>query len=107
MAMFMFSLAGIPPFAGFFGKYFLFKAAIDAGFTWLTIVAVVASVISVYFYLSVIVQMYFKDKSADSAIVEDCAMIRNAKISVVLSVFGIIIFGLFPNFVIDFVSNLF
>lgn len=107
MAMFMFSLAGIPPFAGFFGKYFLFKAAIDAGFTWLTIVAVVASVISVYFYLSVIVQMYFKDKSADSAVIEDCAMIRNAKISVVLSVFGIIIFGLFPNFVIDFVSNLF
>ena len=107
MAMFMFSLAGIPPFAGFFGKYFLFKAAIEAGFTWLTIIAVITSVISVYFYLSVIVQMYFKEKSTDLATNEDYMMIRNTKFSVALSTFGIIIFGIFSNLVIDFVSNLF
>jgi NADH-quinone oxidoreductase subunit N len=61
MAMFMFSLAGIPPFAGFFGKYMLFVSAIDSGFTWLTIVAVISSVISVYFYLGLVVKMYFSE----------------------------------------------
>jgi len=61
MAMFMFSLAGIPPFAGFLGKHMLFAAAIDSGFTWLTIIAVISSVISVYFYLGLVVKMYFAE----------------------------------------------
>ena len=61
MAVFMFSLAGIPPFAGFFGKYLLFVAAIESGYTWLTIVAVVSSVVSAYFYLGLVVKMYFTE----------------------------------------------
>jgi NADH-quinone oxidoreductase subunit N len=101
MAMFMFSLAGIPPFAGFFGKYFLFKATIDAGFTWLTLVAVITSVISVYFYLSVIVQMYFKERE-DSLVLEKFS---NSKIVITVSALGIILFGLAP--IIDFAQNLF
>ena len=101
MAMFMFSLAGIPPFAGFFGKYFLFKAAIDAGFTWLTIIAVITSVISVYFYLSVIVQMYFKDRE-DSLVLEK---FTNSRFVVTVAALGILLFGLFP--IIDFATNLF
>jgi len=48
MSLFMLSLAGIPPMAGFFGKYYLFAAAIESGFTWLTIIAVIASIISMY-----------------------------------------------------------
>ncbi|MGA8264511.1 MAG: NADH-quinone oxidoreductase subunit N, partial [Ignavibacteriaceae bacterium] len=51
LSIFMFSLAGIPPFAGFFGKYYVFIAAIKANLTWLAIVGVISSVISVYFYL--------------------------------------------------------
>ena len=51
LSIFMFSLAGIPPFAGFFGKYYVFIAAIKANLVWLAIVGVVSSVISVYFYL--------------------------------------------------------
>lgn len=65
MSIFMFSLAGIPPFAGFFGKYLLFAAAIEANFTWLTIVAVLSSVISVYFYLGLIVKMYFTEPTGE------------------------------------------
>ena len=101
MAMFMFSLAGIPPFAGFFGKYFLFKAAIDAGFTWLTIIAVITSVISVYFYLSVIVQMYFRER-------EDVLMLEKypkSRIVITVSAIAIILFALYP--LIDFASVLF
>ncbi|MBK7185302.1 MAG: hypothetical protein IPH85_05130 [Ignavibacteria bacterium] len=67
MAVFMLSLAGIPPFAGFFGKYLLFVSAIESGFTWLTIVAVVSSVVSAYFYLGLIVKMYFTESQTEHA----------------------------------------
>lgn len=67
MAVFMLSLAGIPPFAGFFGKYLLFVSAIESGYTWLTIVAVVSSVVSAYFYLGLIVKMYFTESSTEHA----------------------------------------
>jgi NADH-quinone oxidoreductase subunit N len=51
MALFMFSLAGIPPFAGFFGKYYVFAGAVEAGYTWLAIVGVIMTVVSAYYYL--------------------------------------------------------
>ncbi|MGD8307050.1 MAG: NADH-quinone oxidoreductase subunit N, partial [Ignavibacteria bacterium] len=60
LALIMFALAGIPPFAGFFGKYYVFIAAIKSNLTWLAIVGVLSSVISVYFYLRIVVVMYFK-----------------------------------------------
>lgn len=58
MALFLFSLVGIPPMAGFFGKLLLFGAAVDAGFTWLTVVAILNSVLSLAVYLRIIVPMY-------------------------------------------------
>jgi NADH-quinone oxidoreductase subunit N len=60
MAIFMFSLAGIPPFVGFFAKFFVFSAAMQAGWGWLVLVGVVNSVLSAFYYLSVTVQMYFR-----------------------------------------------
>jgi NADH-quinone oxidoreductase subunit N len=54
MGFFMFSLTGLPPLAGFTGKYFVFAPAVDAGLTWLVIVAVLASAVSAYYYLRVI-----------------------------------------------------
>ena len=60
MGVFMFSLVGIPPLAGFFGKYYIFVAAIENGYTWLTIVGVITSMISVYYYLRVVVLMFFQ-----------------------------------------------
>jgi NADH-quinone oxidoreductase subunit N len=59
MALFMISLAGIPPTAGFWGKFFIFSAAIKANQAWLAIVMVVNSVISLYYYVSIVRQMYF------------------------------------------------
>ncbi len=54
MGFFMFSLTGLPPLAGFTGKYFVFAPAVDAGLTWLVIIAVLASAVSAYYYLRVI-----------------------------------------------------
>ncbi len=66
MAIFMFSLTGIPPFAGFFGKLYLFQAAVQANLTWLAIVGVLNSAISAYYYLNVLVQMYMAKEEAPS-----------------------------------------
>jgi NADH-quinone oxidoreductase subunit N len=60
-AVFMFSLAGIPPLAGFFSKLYVFKAAVDADLAWLAVVGVVASVVGAYYYLRVIKVMYFDE----------------------------------------------
>jgi NADH-quinone oxidoreductase subunit N len=61
MAVFMFSLAGIPPLAGFIGKFYIFSAAVKGGFIWLTIIGVLNSLIAAYYYLRVTVVMYMRD----------------------------------------------
>lgn len=61
MALFMLSLTGIPPTGGFWGKYYLFLAAVNGGLSWLAIVGVVTSVISAFFYLRVIVDMTMRE----------------------------------------------
>jgi NADH-quinone oxidoreductase subunit N len=61
MIVFLLSLGGIPPTAGFIGKYFLFAAAVQAGFGWLAIVAVLMSAVSMYYYLRIVVAMYLSD----------------------------------------------
>jgi NADH-quinone oxidoreductase subunit N len=65
LAVFLFSLAGIPPLSGFWAKYYLFQAAIDAGLTWLVVVAVVSSVISAFFYLRVTVVMFLDEPAGE------------------------------------------
>ena len=65
LAIFMFSLAGIPPFAGFWGKWFVFYAAINAGLFGLSVIGVLASVISAFYYIRIIKVMFF-DKPAEA-----------------------------------------
>lgn len=55
------SMAGIPPFAGFFGKYYIFTEAVKSGHLWLTIVAVINSIVAVYYYFKVVLAMYTKE----------------------------------------------
>jgi NADH-quinone oxidoreductase subunit N len=61
LAMLLFSLAGIPPLAGFFAKFYVFLAAIQAGYYWLAVVGVVTSVVGAFYYLSIIKVMYFDE----------------------------------------------
>ena len=61
MIVFLLSLGGIPPTAGFIGKYFLFYAAVGAGFGWLAIIAVMMSAVSMFFYFRLVMAMYLKD----------------------------------------------
>ena len=57
----MFSLAGIPPLFGFWPKFLVFNAAVDAGLTWLAVVGIVTSVIGAYYYLMIVKTMYLDD----------------------------------------------
>ena len=61
LALFMFALAGIPPLSGFWAKYYVFQAGINAGLTWLVVIGVVSSVISAFFYLRVIMVTYLQE----------------------------------------------
>ena len=103
MAIFMLSLAGIPPFAGFFGKYFLFTAAIDAGFLWLTLVGVLSSIISVYFYIGLIVKMYFTEPEGQR---EDNE-VGMSGLSLIITIAGVIVLGILPSGILSIASNLF
>ncbi|MCZ4282011.1 NADH-quinone oxidoreductase subunit NuoN [Kiloniella laminariae] len=64
LTVFMFSMAGIPPLAGFFGKYVVFAAAVDAGLTTLAVIGVLTSVIGAFYYLRIIKVMYFDEPTA-------------------------------------------
>jgi NADH-quinone oxidoreductase subunit N len=61
LAIFMFSLAGIPPLAGFLGKFYIFLAAIDAGFYGLAVIGVITSVVGAYYYVRIVKIMYFDE----------------------------------------------
>lgn len=97
LSLFMFALAGIPPFAGFFGKYYIFIAAVKADLTWLAILGVISSAISVYFYLRIVVLLYFKSSEDESSIVVD----NNSLLAISISVAIVILLGIFPGSFLD------
>lgn len=94
LAICLLSLAGFPPFAGFLGKFYVFAAAVQAGWAWLAIVAVLNSLISVYFYLGPIVRMYM---SAPAAGWSGPTRIPGlVGLAIVLATVATIALGLFP-----------
>jgi NADH-quinone oxidoreductase subunit N len=98
MTIFMLSLAGIPPTAGFFGKFYIFSAAIEAGLYPLAVVGILGSVISVYYYLRVIYTMYMVEPTRDLG---KPARAPWATAAAAIAVAGVILLGLFPQLVID------
>ena len=92
LAMLMFSLAGIPPLAGFFGKLFVFSAAVKAGLWPLAIIGVVASVVGAYYYLRIIKIMYFDEPAAAFDHVDG-----EVKWVVYISGLFVLLFGLFAQ----------
>lgn len=103
MSIFMFSLAGIPPLGGFVGKYYMFVAAISSGLTWLAIIGVLTSLISVYYYLRLVMVMYFQDGS-----MEYTASPAKASLAVlVISACVIIQLGVYPSSLLTVINSLF
>jgi NADH-quinone oxidoreductase subunit N len=94
LAVFLFALAGIPPFSGFWAKYYVFQAGIDTGLTWLVVVAVVSSIISAFFYLRVIVVTFLQDPAEP-----ELGVTRSPALGVALAVAGFltVAIGLAPQ----------
>lgn len=99
MAIFMLSLTGMPPTVGFIGKFYIFRAAIDAELIWLAIVGVITSLISAYYYLRVIVVMYMK--SGEPQIRSEGWL----NTTVILTALGTLVFGLLPGLLLEFASQ--
>jgi len=110
MSLFLFSLAGIPPTAGFMGKFYIFSAAIQEGYLVLAIIGVMNSVISVYYYLRVTVVMYMKgpdpvvkNETPVAALIFSPTLI----VAILISAYGVLRMGIFPSAYITMVKQSF
>jgi proton-translocating NADH-quinone oxidoreductase chain N len=97
LTVFVLSLAGIPPLSGFFAKFYVFLAAWRAGETWLVVVAVLATIVALYYYLRIIKAM-FVDAPAS---VEPLPMPRSLTTALLISLALVVAMGLFPNLFLD------
>ncbi|MBI5664980.1 MAG: NADH-quinone oxidoreductase subunit N [Nitrospirae bacterium] len=100
MLIFMFSLAGIPPTAGFVGKFYVFLEAINAGYVYLAVIAVAFSAVSAFFYLRVVMYMYMKDP------VKEISLTTSPSMSIALAVTAmmVLIIGIFPSVLLNLVK---
>jgi NADH-quinone oxidoreductase subunit N len=98
MTMFLLSLGGFPPFGGFIAKWYVFSAAVKAGETWLAIIGVLTSVVSVFFYLRIVAMMYMTPAERPSS-VPPVPTIAGA--AVVASAVIVVYLGILPTRVLD------
>ena len=99
MAIFMLSLSGIPPLAGFFGKFLVFKAAVEAGWAWLVVIGVLNSAISAYYYLRIVVAMYFQPLAEEGEEKERLSILasRSSLFVVTVAAIAVVVIGLQPG----------
>jgi NADH-quinone oxidoreductase subunit N len=102
LTVFLLSLAGLPPTAGFLAKVFVFRAAVDAGHWSLVLIAVLASVIAAFFYLRVIVLMYMQEPAEEAAFEP---VPRLSMLAVATPALLTLVFGVFPNLVYGFLKT--
>ena len=94
MAIFMFSLAGIPPTAGFMAKFYVFSAAVKADYYWLAIIGVLNSAVAAYYYLRVLIYMYFREPEKAPEIKGFSA---TAVLAIIIAVWGVLNMGILPS----------
>ena len=98
MLLFMLSLGGIPPTAGFMGKFWLFSGAIESGYVWLAVVGVLNSAISLYYYVRVVVFMYLKPATTGAS---DPAASPSLVLALAVAVAATIVLGVYPRLLFD------
>ena len=100
LTIFLFSLAGIPPFAGFWGKYYVFLSAIQINYIWVAIIGILLSLIGVYYYIKVILYMWFYEP-----VTEAVQTIKSdfSYTAAIISTIGIFAFGIYPELVLKYI----
>jgi NADH-quinone oxidoreductase subunit N len=97
----MLSLTGIPPLAGFFAKYLIFVTAINSGWLWLVLIAMLGSVVSIYYYFKPVIHTWFKETPAN----KEMELLPSFKFVVIFSALLLIVVPFVLNFVLDQVLN--
>ena len=101
MLVFLLSLAGIPATAGFVGKWYLFGAAVRADYTWLAVVAVINSAISLYYYARVVVMMYMRAAGDEVRIKPSFGQ----RVAITACIAFTLFFGIYPQPILTFARN--
>jgi len=100
MALFLLSLIGVPLTGGFFGKFYIFKAALDSDLVWLTVLALLNSAVAAYYYLRLLVVMYMNEPGEASQQLEP--LTGSLRAALVIPALATLILGIFPGAVLDF-----
>lgn len=102
LAIFVFSLIGVPLTGGFFAKFYVFQAALDSHLVWLTVIGLINSAIAAYYYLKIIVAIYFKEPSENVARLDPPSV--GTRVAVWASALGTLFLGIFPSALLSFAS---
>ena len=94
MSVMMFSLAGFPPTAGFIGKFYVFRSAVESGRIWLVVIAAINTAISAYYYLRVVVTMYMKERRVELKVLPYSGYLV---IALILATAGVLLIGILPS----------
>jgi NADH-quinone oxidoreductase subunit N len=94
MSIFLLSLAGVPPLAGFMGKFYVFSTAVKAEYYWLAIIGFLSSAVAAYYYLRVMMYMYFKDPVGDEGVADRAPQYG---LVMIICIFVLLYMGIFPQ----------
>jgi NADH-quinone oxidoreductase subunit N len=100
LTIFLLSLIGVPLTAGFFGKFYIFKAALESKLIWLAVLGLLNSAVAAYYYLRILVVMYMEEPGEAASEIEPLSF--GLKTALLASVAGILALGIFPAAVLDF-----
>jgi NADH-quinone oxidoreductase subunit N len=103
LALCMFSLAGLPPTAGFISKFYIFKTAIESGHTTVALIGILTSIVSVYYYLRVVYYLYMKEPAEGYAVPASGGVFAAG--ALIIAVVGILAIGLYPRPLFDVAGN--
>ena len=103
LSIFLLSLIGVPLTGGFFGKFYIFKAALESHLVWLTVLGLLNSAVAAYYYLRLLVMMYFRDPGEAASSAEPLTPAFSA--ALILPAIGTLVLGIFPGWVLDFAGR--
>jgi NADH-quinone oxidoreductase subunit N len=102
-SIFLLSFIGVPLTGGFFGKFYIFKAAIDSKLYWLTVIGLLNSAVAAYYYLRVMVVMYFHEPGEATATLPEVS--PGIRLALYSSAVATLVLGIFPSIVLNYASR--
>ena len=103
LTIFLLSLIGVPLTGGFFGKFYIFKAALESHLVWLTVLGLLNSAVAAYYYLRILVMMYMHEPG--EAVNDIEPLTPSLRLAMILPALGTLFLGIFPGWVLDFAGK--